>query len=317
METILCRLQSVAQTIDQIPLSPELVQCIKSKAAYIYERLSERSNKTTSQTFYDAILDVISEIEDLLFLPAVNHLLLRSKGNDGEKSNTSPEANSIEVMLKKRQELCPLQCARTDEPLTTEKTNSDSPVSEDERILCDIADDKYWEKRTKRVGEILGDTSMRFCKTLRVKREIQLQSPSSLELSNLDKEKNLAKDRSCSTRKISFKLPEKRREEKYDQKCIDKFWGISEDISGYEDERDKFRGISEDISEQEDERKFGDTICVVNCKSELKKLTDFLKTKGLRSFHIIQKPKGLAGSKGTWNTPPYVPPIEVKYGWPK
>lgn len=302
MEMILCRLQSIVQTIDQIPLSPELVQCIKSKVADIYERLSERSNTTTlARTFYDAILHLIREIEDLLFLPAVNHsLLLRSKANDGEKSNTSPKAKSIGIILKKRQELCPVQCARTDQQLIMEKTNSVPPVSEDERILCGVADDQYWERRTKRVSEILGDTSIRFCKTLRVRKDSQRQLSSSSMKSNLDKENSLAKDRVRSTRKISFKLPEKRREQKYDQECVDKFWGISEEISEYEDER-----------------KFGDTICVVNCKSELKKLKDFLKTKGLRSFYIKQKPKGLAGSKGTWITPPYVPPIEVKYGWPK
>jgi superfamily II DNA/RNA helicase len=105
-------------------------------------------------------------------------------------------------------------------------------------------------------------------------------------------------------RKVSQLLQssERRAEYSHSQHDVDMFWGLTEDKSPVEGQK---------------KWKVGETICVLNCKSELAKLTEFLKNKKVvRSFYIQRKPKGLAGLNGTWLTPPYSPPFVVKYGSP-
>lgn len=297
MDLILYKLQTIIRAINQIPLSRELVHYIKTRVTNVREQLSVNSiqvKETIPKTLCDEILKTMTEIESLLFLPAVNHLLSFSSEKARESSNSRIVQRNFEakVKLDDQKNLCQLQCTGTKEQLQETRARI-SPFSENDSVF----DDGFWKMRKKRIHEILGDSSLRFDKSLERNGKPQPAVDSAVEISN-KKGRNLAKDQ---TRRISFRLPDRRCLGRYDQKCVDKFWGISDDFS---EDGDKVR-------------KFGDTICVLNCRSELKKLTDFLKTEGLRSFYIKRKPNGLAGNKGTWLTPPYVPPLVVKYGWPE
>lgn len=153
-----------------------------------------------------------------------------------------------------------------------------------------LDDDDYWSNRRNRVHFLLGVTSLRFDKSRLTRSKTK---PAIIE--NVD-ENVFSKIENNDTVKCPVLSS------KDDHHCpdIDKFWGLSEDFCH---------------TDMNKTWKNGDLICTLNSRAALNTMREFLKQqRKTRSFYIERKPMGLAGRKGTWLTPPYRPPFEVKYG---
>lgn len=283
MDAVLCRLQSIRQSIEHVTtLSIDQEEKIQIMLFDIYKKLQTREacSEDTMKSLCDEVLFMLSEIESSLYIPVVNHLITRVKW----------QGKYNEFRVQHEDSVCPAQETEVNEK---SKKASKIEICEDESIIG-VTDD-YWEKRRDRIRSLLGNTSLRFDKNcLKRKKQKSLSWDPCIARTEIEL--------SCEDRQVSQLLRSSEERTQYSQVDKDTFWGLTED---------KCR------AGKQKKWKSGETICVLNCKSELRKLTEFLQEKkAVRSFYIRRKPKGLAGCKGTWLTPAYSPPLVVKYGCP-
>ena len=292
MDGVLRRLQAIRQSFEHVSaLSAEQGEKIQNCLHDIYQKLlsGENFHEDTEKSFCDELLFMISEIERILYTPVVRRLIKRVQVR-GLENGVNDNAE-----LKQQQECSIRPSQHTQVKETFEKTSMTEVCKNVSESMSGVSRD-YWTKRSDRVHELLGNTSLRFDKNC-LKRKKQ---------KSVSWDASVVENDTEPTREENFSPPprpaEKRSQrEKYSQGFIDSFWGLTEETWDTEDKQ----WMS------------GDIICVLNCKSELRKLLEFVKErKQVRSFYIEKKPKGLAGRKGTWLTPPYSPPLVVKYGSP-
>ncbi len=290
MDGVLCRLLSIRQSIKHATtLSANQEKKIEILLLDIYKKLQTREacGEHTVKALCDEVLFMLSEIESLFYISVVDHLITRVKA----KRQWNGLHYHNEFRVQQEDSVCPAHKTEVNE--NSKKAINKIEICEDESTSA-ITDD-YWEKRRDRIHNLLGNTSLRFDKNC-LKRN---------KRKSLSWDTCIAKNEielSCKDGKISEKLHSPEERTQYSREEIDVFWGLTENKCS--------------VGEQK-KWKPGETICVLNCKSEVRKLTEFLKEKkAVRSFYIQKKPDGLAGRKGTWLTPPYSPPLVVKYGCP-
>ena len=287
MDGVLRRLQSIRQSIETLTtLSPDQEQKIEILLFGICTKLQEGDScsKDTAKSLCEDVLFMLSEIESIFYLPVVDHLITRFKAKGTAlKYNDESRAQHQDAACNPSQD-------------TEVNKKSKNVVNEIESFEGDSATNDYWETRRGRIHSVLGNTSLRFDKKW-LKRKKTQKSLSwgpciARTIIELPIEDHLPK--------VSQLLRLSKKRAGFSQEDIDTFWGLTEDK----------------CQEKQQKRwKSGETICVLNCKSELHKLKAFLKDKkAVRSFYIQRKPKGLAGCNGTWLTPPYSPPLVVKCG---
>ena len=282
MDAVLSRLQSIRQAIEHVTLLPaDQEQKIQIMLLDIGKTLqtTEAYSEDPTKSFCDEVLFMLNKIESLLYIPVIKHLITNVQGK-GEENNYD---NHFGVK--------PALSTQETEVNGKSKKVTKIDIREDETISG--TSDDYWKRRRDRMHSLLDKTSLRFDKNYLKRRQqkLLLRVPCIVETTDS---------------KFSCKHVKTPPSEKYPQSPmndIDMFWGLTEDKC-WESEGRKWKNE--------------ETICVLNCESELRNLTEmFIKEKkNLRSFYIQRKPKGLAGSKGTWLTPAYSPPLVIKYGLP-
>ena len=282
MDAVLSRLQAIRQSIEHVTLLPvDQKQKIQTMFCDICRKVqtTEAYSENLTKSFCDEILFMLSKIENLLYIPVIKHLITNMQAREEKNNNYDNHFTVQPVHLSQKTEV--------DESRKIE-------IREDESISG--TSDDYWKTRNDRMHSLLGKTSLLFDKNCRKRNEQKSLSWNPCIAQTLDPEV------SCKDLRTSCLLRKSEKRTQYSENDIDKFWGLTED---------KCR-----VSEEK-KWKNGETICVLNSKSELRKLTEIFKERTeVGSYYIQRKPKGLAGSKGTWLTPAYSPPLVVKYGIP-
>lgn len=281
MDAVLSRLQSIRQAIEHVTLLPaDQEQKIQIMLLDICKTLqtTEAYSEDPTKSFCDEVLFMLNKIESLLYIPVIKHMITNVQAR-GEANNYD---NNFGVK--------PVLSTQETEVNGKSKKVTKIEIREDETISG--TSDDYWKRRRDRMHSLLGKTSLRFDKNYlkRSQQKLLLRDPCIVETS----------DSKLSCKDVKTPISEKCAQSPMND--IDFFWGLTEDRC-WESEGKKWRN--------------GETICVLNSESELRNLTEMFKEKkNLRSFYIQRKPKGLAGSKGTWLTPAYAPPLVIKYGLP-
>ena len=295
MDAVLRRLDSIRQSIEHvITLSADEERKMHILLRDINKTLQSRKryHKDTVKSVYNEVGLMFQEIECLLFSPVVNHLKTRKQFKDWrskcENKNKIQDDYSAPTEQTNK---------NTTEKLNKDKTKNKLHQDEtEEELISGIADTaaSYWQQRRDRIHNLLGYTSLKFDnKCLKTLNQKSLSYDSYIP--------ETKKESPCNKPKITQLISSKEGE-------------------NYSEDLDVFWGLNEDTYPVIKNKKWtnGETICVLNCKSEIRKLTEFSQEKKAeRSFYIERKPNGLAGCKGTWLTPPYLPPLVVKYGCPK
>lgn len=293
MDAVLSRLQSIRQCIEHVTLLPaDQEQKIQIMLLDICRKLqtSEAYGEDLTKSSCDEVHFMLNKIESLLYIPVIKHLISNVQSR-GEENNNYDNHLTVQP-VHSAQETGVGQKKKIEK--NRRKSKRIEIHQEDESISGTSYD--YWKTRKDRMHSLLGETSLRFDKKYLKRNEQKslLQDPCIAETSDTEV--------SCKDLRTSHSHRESEKRSQYSENDIDKFWGLTEDKR---------------LASEQKKWKNGETICVLNSKSELRKLTEIFKQKKeVRSYYIQRKPKGLAGLKGTWITPPYSPPLVVKYGIP-
>lgn len=274
MDTVLNRLQSIRQSMEHVvSLSKNQEKKIQETLFSICNKLQTSDGGEEDTSSCEDVLRMISMVERILYIPVVNHLMVRLKGR--VQGNDSNRTQTIQEYTK---------CLAEENKLNEKPKGRNNKICESESVNFLL--DDYWDKRRNRIHSLLGNSSLRFDKNYLLKSSKQKENPWDHRLAENEVEHSPQKRKPRKERTV------------YSKEDTDRFWGLTED-------------------KLDNKKKWvpGETICILNCASDLNKFTEFLQQKKAeRSFYVQRKPEGLAGRKGTWLTSAYKPPLVIKYG---